>query len=107
VRVKIREGTVTDDATPLCPTCRYATIVRGSRLNDEIVECSQLMGRAARINFAVVRCSSYSDRRRPSIREMEEIAWILRSDERRKTVGFVRARDLRPSARFLLDDDEW
>ena len=37
---------------------------------------------------------------------MEDIAWILRSDSKRKTVGFVRARDLKPHLRHVLDDDD-
>jgi len=57
----------------------------------------------------VISCSGYSDRRQPSLREMEEIAWVLRTDARRNRVGFVQARDLKPQERYVLPDpdDDW
>jgi hypothetical protein len=49
MRVKIRGGTVNDGEPPLCQTCRFATIVKGTRLRDEIVECANLMFGRARV----------------------------------------------------------
>jgi hypothetical protein len=66
MRVKIRGGTVNGGEPPLCQTCRYATIVRGPSLRDEIVECQELMFRRGRITFPVTYCTSYSDRRQDS-----------------------------------------
>jgi hypothetical protein len=106
MRIKVFHGTTTDQSTPLCPTCRWSTIVRGPRLGDEIVECAQL-SRRPRIAFPVVSCSDYADRRRASLREMEEVAWVLRSDATRNKIGFVPAKDLKPKDRFVLDDDDW
>lgn len=37
MRVKIRGGTVNGGEPPLCQSCRYATIVRGPSLKDDIV----------------------------------------------------------------------
>jgi hypothetical protein len=105
MRVKIRGGTVNGGEPPLCQTCRYATIVRGPSLRDEIVECQELMFRRGRITFPVTYCTSYSDRRQPSVREMEEIAWILRSDPKRKEIGFVHGSKLLDRER-LIDIDE-
>jgi hypothetical protein len=51
-----------------------------------------------------VQCSDYNDRRLASLREMEEIAWVLRSDSHRKRVGFVRSSELEDKDRFILDD---
>lgn len=86
-------------------TCRYATIARGPSLRDEIVECQELYSRRGRIAFPVTYCTSYSDRRQPSVREMEEIAWILRSDPKRKEIGFVHASKLRSRDRHTLLDE--
>ena len=60
----------------------------------------------ARITFRVTTCSGYTDRRLPSMRDMEEIAWVLRSDPRRNQVGFVPARKLKPEDRYVLPG-EW
>ena len=105
MRLKIRGGTADHGKPPLCSTCRFATIVRGQRLRDEIVECSRLSDHA-RITFPVTFCTGYADKQLASIREMEEIAWILRSDPRRNQIGFVEARKLKPQERYVLPD-EW
>jgi hypothetical protein len=89
----------------LCLTCRFTTVIRGERLRDEIVACSWLSARS-RITFPVPFCTGYSDRRQASLREMEETAWVLRSDPRRNKIGFVRASALKPADRYGLGD-EW
>jgi hypothetical protein len=105
MRVKIRGGTVMHGDAPLCQTCRYATIVKGPTLGDEIIECASLTYGRGRITFPVTYCTAYSDRRQASIREMEEIAWILRSDPKRKEIGFVSASKLRERDRYVLVED--
>lgn len=102
--VKIHGGTVNHGDTPLCQTCRFATIIKGTRLRDEIVECGRLY-RGSRITFPVTQCSDYADRRRASLREMEELAWILRSDVRRNEIGFVRSSKLSDGERYVLTED--
>lgn len=105
MRVKIRGGTVMHGDAPLCQTCRYATILRGPTLSDEIIECASLTYGRGRITFPVTYCTAYSDRRQASVREMEEIAWILRSDPKRKEIGFAHASKLRERHRFVLEED--
>lgn len=79
MRVKVRGGTVQHGQPSLCLTCRSATIVKGARLRDDIVECSRLGAR---------------------------VAWVLRSDPRRNEIGFVKASKLKPQDRYVLPD-EW
>ena len=74
MRVKIRGGTVSQGDPSLCLTCRFATVVKGVSFRDDIVECSQLSNGRQHITFTVTSCSDYADRRRASLREMEEIA---------------------------------
>jgi hypothetical protein len=60
------------------------------------------------IRFPVTFCTGYVDRRHPSIREMEDLAWILRTEATRKQIGFIQARKLEPKDRYVLPhDDEW
>jgi hypothetical protein len=105
VRIKIRGGTVDHGQRSLCETCRSATIIRGARLGDEIVECDRLSYHNQRVPFPVVSCSSYRDRSQASLREMEEIAWLLRSDPHRNQVGFVRSSRLTDEERYVLEED--
>ncbi len=106
MRVKIRGGTAGTQEAPLCATCRHATIIRGTSLDHEIVECSRLGYGHGRITFPVRFCSVYSDRTQPSLHEMEDIAWVLRSDPKRREIGFVRSADLKPRDRWVLTDDD-
>ena len=105
MRIKIRGGTVDHGQRSLCETCRSATIIRGAKLGDEIVECDRLSYRNQRVLFPVISCSGYRDRNRPSLREMEEIAWVLRSDPHRNQVGFVRSSRLADEERYVLEED--
>lgn len=49
-------------------------------------------------------CSAYADRRQASLREMEDIAWIPRSDALRNQAGFVRSSRLKDEDRFVLEE---
>ena len=105
MRIKIHGGTVQSGQSSLCHTCRHATVVRGARLRDEIVQCAVLGYRNSRVIFPVTTCSDYVSRQHPSLREMEEIAWVLRTDAKRHRVGFVASRDMKPKERFVLEED--
>jgi hypothetical protein len=104
MRIKIQGGTVQNGESSLCHTCRYGTIVRGARLRDEIVNCSLLGYLHNRVTFPVTSCSDYVSRQHPGLREMEETAWILRTDAKRNRVGFVPSKALKPRDRFVLDE---
>jgi hypothetical protein len=103
VTFKIKGGTTSDQTTSLCLSCRSATIISGPRLADRIIACSQLE-KNDRITFVVTSCTSYSDKSLPSLYHMEDIAWILRSDPKRKQVGFVRSRNLAFEERHVLEE---
>ena len=91
MRFKIRGGTANHGEPSLCGTCRFATIIKGQRLRDEIVECIGCPTTHASPSRSQI-CTGYADRRQASLREMEETAWVLRSDPRRSQIGFVPAR---------------
>lgn len=99
-RRKVHGGTPTHFAPSMCETCSSATIIRGETLDQEIVQCSVLgRGDDNRITFKVMHCNSYTDARLPSIYEMRQMAWEIRTD-RAKGIGFV-------SPRERAKDKEW
>ncbi len=106
MKIKIRGGTVQHGETSLCVTCPYATVIQGTILRHEVVDCGRLYGDRGRITFPVTSCTGYADSRLPSIREMEEMAWVLRTDAKRNSIGFVQAKKLKPRDRYVLDDDD-
>ena len=103
MRVRIRGGTVDHSQPPLCSSCRFASIVKGVKLGDEIVDCHVGDG-PRRIPFPVTSCSDYQHRSHPTLFHMEEIAWVLRSSPRGKKVGFVEARKLGDDERHVLEE---
>jgi len=102
MHIKIQGGTARNGEPPLCHTCRRAIVARGSRLRDEIVWCDAL---DTRITYPVSFCTTYVNRQHPSLHEMEDIAWVLRTDARRRQVGFVQAKTLKWHERHVLDED--
>jgi hypothetical protein len=80
-------------------------IIRGAKLGEQIVECNQLSFENQRVPFPVTSCSGYADRSHASVREMEEIAWILRSDPHRTKVGFIQSSKLADEERYVLVED--
>jgi len=106
MRLKLQGGTARDDEPRLSLSCRHATVIRGRTLHDEIIDCGLLYGRSSRITFPVMSCSGYDDRRHATLRHLEQVAWVLRTGRGRR-IGFVPARELKPSLRHMLDDDDW
>ncbi len=73
----------------LCNSCYWAHIQRGFAESDEIIVCAFL--RPARlVPFKVGQCTDYNDKRVPSKADMEEIAWIIRTKDVNRHVGFTR-----------------
>lgn len=107
MRFKVRGGTVKHGDAPLCHTCRFATVIRGVAQRDEMIECDQLSYGHQRVPFPVTFCTRYVTSQHPSIRELEEIAWVLRTDAKKNTIGFVRSADLGQKHRFILSEGDF
>lgn len=79
-------GTIT--GPPLCRTCSFASYIQGRSEGQTLLFCSAIHdGRP--MPFEAYECSAYEDKRLPTRNAMEKTAWILRTDEFRKTIGFV------------------
>jgi hypothetical protein len=93
--MKVYSGTRLQEIDALCETCAHARIIRGRRMEEELVICDALFQQAFRITFKVTACTSYVDDRAPSYQELAAKAWILRPASKRQPAGFVRATDLK------------
>jgi hypothetical protein len=98
---KIQGSTARPGESALCINCRHSIVAAGVRLREEIVECSMLGSGYNRITFRVTNCTRYVNRQHPSIHEMEDIAWVMRTDPRRRQIGFVQ-----PKERYFLSEDD-
>jgi len=73
----------------LCNSCYWAHIQSGFAESEEIILCAFL--RPARlVPFKVSQCTDYNDKRVPSKADMEEIAWIIRTKDVNRHVGFTK-----------------
>jgi hypothetical protein len=109
VRIKIYGRPSVQGGESLCDTCRMAHVVRGRRVDEELVFCQATAPmQPVRITFRVAVCSEYIDAREPSYAELVEQAWVLTPASRRRPAGFVRASDLKgdEAARIFSDPTE-
>jgi hypothetical protein len=82
--IRIRSGTL-QGTESLCNTCYWAHIQRGFAESEVVVLCAFL--RPARpVPFKVSQCTDYCDKRIP---DMEDIAWIVRTKDINRSMGFV------------------
>ena len=94
MRMKIHGGTALNSERGLCASCRFATIVRGRKLDEEVVHCNSITTRGMRVPFKVTSCTSHSDLDQPTYMQLLEDAWILKPGSKGKPAGFVRNSEL-------------
>ena len=93
VTIKVKGGTP-EGSESLCRTCSRAHIIKGFCASEEEVFCRYFYIERE-IRFPVSECTFYEDKRLASKEEMEQIAWILRTDMPRRRVGFISPEQLR------------
>lgn len=89
--IKIRGGTPQGNES-LCNSCYWAHIQRGFAESEEVVLCAFLR-QAHVVTFKVSQCTDYNDKRVPSKADMESIAWIIRTKDINKPMGFASKRE--------------
>jgi len=87
VTIKVKGGTP-QGCESLCRTCSHGHIIKGFCATQEEAFCRYFY-LEREIHFPVSACTFYEDRRLASKKEMEDIAWILRTDMPRRRVGFI------------------
>lgn len=98
--IKIHNGK-SQPTESLCNSCYWGHIQRGFAVSEEVILCAFL--RPARlVPFKVSQCTDYNDKRVPSKSDMEEIAWIIRTKDVKRNVGFAKEAEI-PSEK---EDDE-
>ncbi len=85
--LRVRNGTPLHNE-PLCETCVNAQIERGFSESEEIVFCSATWP-SHRVRFRVRQCSGYLETKRQSLKQMEDMAWVLMPRGSKRKAGFV------------------
>lgn len=90
---KIIGGTSRGDEH-LCTKCRHYTRVRHDN-NVLIQTCEVNYQNVFTIRNRVVECNRFDPKDLPSLRDMDRIAWILRTSNSGQAVGFMTPREYR------------
>lgn len=105
--VYIKKGTPMHGPS-LCETCTRAHTVQGYRESESFALCQATYPQLIRITFAVRECSSYLNKVRNTLYEMERIAWTLAPRGSKRQAGFVAPGDRKdgdPEIELVLDDE--
>ena len=102
---KIYGGTVVNNEKSLCATCRFATIVRGRALDEEVVHCQSITTRGMRVTFKVTSCTSHSDMNQPTYMQLLEDAWIFNPGSKKRPAGFVKHSELKAEEMQLIMEE--
>ena len=89
-QLKVLHGTRSAHAPRLCDTCQSGVVRRGAADSDEHIYC---MVTEREVATRIVECNRYADRNKPSLWDMRQIAWVLRTDSTRQSIGFIRAKE--------------
>jgi hypothetical protein len=103
---RIKNGTPADGES-LCESCVHAHIEKGYRDSEQVVVCRATYP-DHRVLFRVRECSGYTEVKRQTLRQMEEIAWVLAPREGKRKAGFVPAKELEKESEveLILDESE-
>lgn len=93
--IKIYDGTQKCHTKPsLCLTCRDGQVIKGARDREEFQWC-HAHGTTKRITWKVMDCSEYDNKSQPGLWQLEKIAWRFCKDDKRKTTGFLDAKQFK------------
>lgn len=92
-RLNVVQGTVNESKPSLCRTCRNLSSMNGPAESQRVFWCA----RFGKLHFEAYHCSSYADKRTPSLQDMYDLAWQLRSDDDKKKMswGFYSPKQLK------------
>jgi hypothetical protein len=85
--VHVKDGTAVSGPS-LCDSCSHSHVAKGYRQSEMLVVC-RVTSPEYRVDFPVRECSSYIDRTRQSLYELEKIAWIVAPRGPKRRAGFV------------------
>lgn len=101
MKIITRDGTARSDKD-LCRSC--ASLNRRVNEQGERRICTGIWERPELLKLPVSECSEYETRYAASVQTLEKIAWVLRTGEGGKSIGFTKYADLSKEEQEKLGD---
>jgi len=89
----------------LCETCMHAHIESGFSESEELVICT-FTWPDHRVHFRVRKCNDYAEMRRQTLKQMEDMAWVLMPRGGKRVTGFVRPSEIPEEHQIEIELDE-
>lgn len=86
ITIKIHQGTGHLTGESLCKSCSFATCLEDRR--GEHVYCNQVPFGNLQIKGKVLTCNRYYNRNLPTLNDLYQTAWTLRTEKNGKMIGF-------------------
>lgn len=109
--LKFKGSTPASHQEDLCASCSSRVFIEGANGSRESYKGCTRIGRdegVRRVPEIVVNCSLYTNGAAPSLYDMKQIAWELKTSNDKKQIGFMppKKKDISPEDRFedVLED---
>lgn len=86
----------------LCKTCTSGLVAEGDNGHEQLIHCVDMQ---ILVPFSVKRCTGYRSKNDVTLNKMEDIAWILRTDQSMKTVGFCHPAEFKRLLREGIENE--
>jgi hypothetical protein len=90
--IYVKNGTPLETQSK-CASCLHAHIVSGYRESEELAYCTVAYGPPLVVPSKIYHCTSYTDRSRPTWKQMEDLAIDILPLSSAKSAGFRKHRD--------------
>lgn len=107
ISIKVINGTRPGDGKSLCTSCRYGKFAKGESESEVHFDCD---GFTEAPKFKkITECNQYVNKSLPSMRDMQDLAWILVTDRNRQKIGFQQAKEWRKENQreAIVPDDDY